>query len=47
MLSGWLRGSGILPSGTVAGVRVELETETTTASTLTFLTVTYFARCAE
>src|ERR1051325_1873660 len=40
MLSGWLRGSGALPSGAVAGVRVELETETTT-SMLRCLTVSY------
>ena len=39
-LSGWLRRSGALPSGTVTGVRVELETETTT-STLRCLTVSY------
>src|ERR1044071_8245459 len=39
-LSGWLRNSGVLSSGAVVDVQVELETETTT-SMLRCLTVSY------
>jgi Phosphotransferase enzyme family len=45
-LSRWMRSSGTLPRGTVAGVRVELEHETP-ISRLIFLTATYSADAPE